>query len=217
MENYTLSPRQPEADIPKWARFVSFFFSPLLIPTYCVALVMWLTPLSALSENTRLGVTFIVFLVTAAMPFSFRATYAKVYRDKENRLRAIDTLTTVVMIVSQLICGFYLYYLHAPAWMVLILVGAAVSTSVFLIMCRLMRISGYTFTMGTLTAVIIYLSHFSLLEVPATGWIMGAIVLSGLVGSAGTAASGLKLSAVALGYFAGAAIMYGVLSLYVFI
>lgn len=35
------------------ARYVSAVFSPLLIPTYAVAMAMWITPLNTTPENVR--------------------------------------------------------------------------------------------------------------------------------------------------------------------
>ena len=53
------------------ARYVSAVFSPLLIPTYAVAMAMWITPLQALPERNRMIATLGVFVITGIIPSAF--------------------------------------------------------------------------------------------------------------------------------------------------
>lgn len=54
--------------MPRWAQIVSDVCSPLLLPTYAMALAMWITPLRVLPESNRLVATAMVAVLTALVP-----------------------------------------------------------------------------------------------------------------------------------------------------
>ena len=63
-------PATPKSGLRRAAQIVSDVFSPLLAPTYCMAMAMWITPLQILPESTRMGATLGVAIITGAIPLA---------------------------------------------------------------------------------------------------------------------------------------------------
>lgn len=195
-----------------WAFYISLFFSPLLIPTYCVALAMWITPLSLIKENTRLGVTFVVLLVTAMAPTMYRLTVAGFNRFRMNESRLNSAIQGIVFIICQFFGAYYLNCVHAPWWLVMILFSGACTTIAFIVVDSFFALSAHTFAMGGMTAIVYFLGLNKFLDVPVTPWLIGIILISGLVASARLASGNHKLSGVAVGYVLGAVLTYLIMS-----
>ena len=62
--------RTPRGRLAKAAQIISDTFMPLLIPVYCMAIAMWITPLQVLPERTRIGATLGVAIITTAIPMA---------------------------------------------------------------------------------------------------------------------------------------------------
>ena len=62
------------------ARFFSTILSPLLMPTYGIFLVLWVSILCYLPTGTRLVVLLVVFGITCILPMIFSASQPKDYR-----------------------------------------------------------------------------------------------------------------------------------------
>ena len=83
------------------SRIASFLFSPFIVPTYAIIMVLWMTILFVVPMETKLTVTAVTFLLTMVMPFLI---ILGLYRAKtihslglENRKeRLIPYLATVV-------------------------------------------------------------------------------------------------------------------------
>lgn len=217
--------RNPEGEtlenppyVPDWAKWVSIFFSPLLIPTYCVALPMWTTKLSLLKEDTRLAVSFIVLIFTALLPLTFILTISKLqhYKNKEVKLMCNTRMAAFLFFACQLVTAYYLYRIHAPEWLVMFVVAGAAVTVMMFIINLFFSPSYYTAGMGVLTAVMMYMAHNSLLDVSPTPWIGAIIILSGLVMSARLAAGAQKTLKLVWYYILGCAVAYAVMNIHFF-
>ena len=197
-----------DAEPVKWAQYVSLFFAPVLISTYCVALTMWITPLSLISENTRLGVSLVILLVTAMIPTVFKLTISRLYLKRNNHKWISPVVNGLVLAFCQGCGAFYLMAVHAPIWLVTILIAGAEVTIVYLFVRLFVRLSSYMTAMGAMVAVIFYLSRTNIIDVISTPWIIGLIILSGLVGSARLALYKVSLKSLSLGFVIGSAIAY---------
>ena len=216
-EKYSGTVVQREIDIrPVWARYVSMIFMPLLIPTYAMAMAMWLTPLSQINENTRFGVTFMVLLLTALAPTSYLLTMVRLGRlklhDFVSGLNRI--MPCAVFIVCLIIAAYYLFRISAPEWLIMFMVGGSATTLAVYLFQYVMKISSNTAGMGALTAAIVYLGKNNLIEGPVMPWIVGLILLSGVVGSAQVALTGCKIRRVTVGYALGFVVLYSMLNLH---
>lgn len=200
-----------------WARMVSAFFSPLLIPTYCVALAMWLTPLSHLSENTRLLATIVVLAITALIPTACMAALIRTghrpgfeYANRSSRL-----IPALMFAICQVAGAFYLYYSYAPEWLVMIPVAGACTTIAFVAANFFVYLSGHTMAMASLCAVLIYLGRTGLSEVPLTFWLIVVVLLSGLVGGARLELKRHSPREIIIGYILGFVVTYAALCVHI--
>lgn len=208
----------PDTHQPGWAKYVSAFFSPVLIPAYCVAVAMWITPLSQISENTRLVATLVVLAVTALLPSLSMAAFVRAGRriGFDNATGHNRMVPAMLFIVGQVMAAFYLYYIYAPAWLSMILVAGAATTLVFLICNYFVYLSGHTTAIASLCAVVLYLGRNHISDITVTPWLMGFVLLAGLVGSARMALNRHTGVQIAAGYIVGFFVTYPVLNLHLF-
>lgn len=206
------------ADNCAWARYVSAIFSPVIIPTYTIALALWITPLSHISENTRLMAALMVLVITALLPTAYIASMVRIGRRKsmDNATRTNRIVPCITFVICQLVAAYYLYYIYAPDWLVMILVAGAGSTLTFFVFNFFSYLSGHLCAMGGMTAVVFYLGRNELLDMAPTPWLIGVILLSGLIGSARIALDRHRFSEVSLGYIVGAVVTYIILNIHFF-
>lgn len=203
---------------PMWAKIVSAVFSPVLIPTYCMILALWLTDLAVLPESVRLGAATIVFLLTGITPMIAILTMMKfgVVSEFDIKNRVQRFAPAVVMILCYLATAWYIYLAMAPVWLVMLFVAGAASTLIFIIFNFFTKISGHALAMGTMVGLVAYLGANGEVDVTITPWLVAILILAGLVASARVALGRHTLFQVALGFFTGAVVTYLVLGLQLF-
>ncbi len=201
-----------------WARYISTFFLPILIPTYCMAIAMWITPLAVISENTRLGATIMVLVITALAPMTYLIAMVRLGRLRApgSQPRIHRVVPAFVNFVCLLAAAFYLYKSMAPEWLFMMPAAGAVAVLAFFVVGFWVNLSSHTTAMGALTAFVFYLGRNNLTDLPITPWVLVIILLSGLVGSARVALGRHNPLQVGLGYTLGFAAAYLTLSLHVF-
>lgn len=200
---------------PGWAKFVSAFFFPLLIPTYTTALAMWITPLSAIDENKRLIVTFMILLITALAPLSYMLAMHRISRIKSPDAvsRPQRAIASTVFLICEFIGAYYLFSVKAPEWLIMFLIAGAGVTLVYLLLNIFSNTSGHMTGMGALTGSMIYLCKAELADVEMTSWIIAFIILSGLLGSARVAMSSKSYKNIVIGFIVGLFIAYIILNI----
>lgn len=205
-----ITPANRPAD---WARVISAIFSPLLIPTYCMILAMWLTPLSQNTEATRLGATFMIFLFTAAIPMTYLITVARVgyIKHLDMQIKQHRIAPTLIMIVAAALATYYLYRAKAPDWLIFMMAANGVASVLYFVANFYILISGHAMGMGMLTAALYYIGAHNLGIVAITPWLITIVLTSGLVCSARLALGRHTPLDVAVGYAIGVAAMYGTL------
>lgn len=207
----------PEERRPSlWARYVSLFFSPLLIPTYAIVLALWVTPLSLLAENTRFGVSIVILLVTGMIPTAYKLTLARFYFTPRHSLLMRRCVMAVIMAVCQCICGYYLYRLHAPEWMVMIMVAFAAVSVACALSSLCLKVSGHMAAMGALVSIICYFGRNGIMDVAVTPWAIGLIILSGLVASSRMEFGESVGRCIVPSFFGAALVAYGVMCVHFF-
>lgn len=203
---------------PAWSRYVSTAFMPLLIPTYAMVMSVWLTPLVHVDENVRLGATFMVLLLTALAPMSYLLTMMRMGRMNYQMLvlGLSRFVPCIVFVVCQMVTAFYLYRVKAPEWLVQFMGAGAVTTLVTYGIHKFTKISGHAAGMGALLALICFLARHGVLDVMPLPWIMGIVLVAGLVGSARLAfEKSFKGLPLLLGYLAGFVVVYAILSIHI--
>lgn len=174
--------------IEKVSLWLSAVFSPLLVPTYACAIALWITPLAVLSERTRLLLSLLIFAFTAAVPMAtiiFMIRAGKV-ADSSISNRKERTIPYLVTLCCYLGAALFLWTKHAPLWLSNFFGGAAVAIVFALLINNLLKwkISAHCSCMGGLCAMVYFIAahHFGI--VMMTPWLVGAMLLSGAVGSA---------------------------------
>lgn len=105
------------------ARYVSAVFSPLLIPTYAVAMAMWITPLNTTPENVRFVACVLVLFITGGIPMAMLLTLLRLGRitDVDISDRRQRTLPTLLISLCYVAAGLYIWRISAPWWMIMFL------------------------------------------------------------------------------------------------
>lgn len=211
-EQLPVSPKEPNAEpIPGWSRFVSALFSPLLMTTYTVALMMWITPLSELPERPRFGATLMIFLITAVAPMSYILTLLRMGHigsvdipKRKNRFSP-----AIISLICLGLGVLYLSYVHAPKWLVVIPGVFGISTITFILLNFRHMVSGHAVNISTLAGILLYLGINVHIDVTVSRLVAVAILLTGLVCSARIAAGRHNLVDVTLGAAVGFVVGFG--------
>lgn len=200
--------------ISKW---LSGIFSPLLIPTYCMSIAVWLTPLNTAPERVRLISTAIVFLITAVLPMSMLLAMMRAGRisdfDVSNRRQRL--LPTIGLLVCYVLAAVYIYYINAPHWLVMFFVGAIVATVVLGLITFAWKISAHGGAIGTMIGLLAYLimHHICALDTSNIVIFSIIIIIAGAVGTARIVLQHHTPGQVVAGTLLGAIIPYIVMSI----
>lgn len=165
---------------------VSTVFSPLLVPTYGIILAMSLTFLALLPTATRLLTIGMLFFITAVIPAASIMVMKRLGMVSDASLsnRQERTPPYLISAVCYLAATIYLLKVHSPDWLWLFMAAAMVALLINVIVTKWWKISAHMTAMGGLVALLcrFQLSHIAIYNMQ--WWILAAIVLTGIVGSA---------------------------------
>lgn len=201
--------------IEKVAQILSDIFSPIMIPTYMMAIAMWMTPLIALPERPRFVALGVIALLTAFSPTAAIFTLIKMGKAHDVSLsdRRERTTPYIITIICYLLAMVYLRIAHAPIWLADFYLGAAVTSFIATLITFRWKISAHTSAVGGFCAAILWLALHRLLLVGPLLWVSGAFLLVGLIGTSRLILSRHTLSQVAAGFLLGFATMFIILTL----
>ncbi|MCM1355133.1 MAG: hypothetical protein NC212_01850 [Staphylococcus sp.] len=167
----------------KFSEIISALFSPLLVPTYGMIMVAFLTILRLLPTNllwTAIGITFVI---TCLVPVSaIIALYRSgMIKDPGLNDRTERLIPYIVVVVCYLGCAFFFFKAAAPLWLPMFYAGAAGATVVNAVVNRWWKISAHGAAMGGLVALIfrIVASHYAIFNMNL--WLSAVIIAAGLV------------------------------------
>ena len=160
--------------------------SPLLVPTYGFMLAMFLTPLHYLPAATQWATIGVIFFVTAVIPAGAILLMHRlgVVTDVALNERSERTAPYVVSCVCYLAATFYLIKMHAPTWLWLFMLAALLALVINVVVSKWWKISAHMTAMGGLVGLLCRLQADGLGVHDLTLWVMGAVLLTGLVGTA---------------------------------
>ncbi|MDE5844774.1 MAG: hypothetical protein K2N79_00370 [Muribaculaceae bacterium] len=163
----------------KTARIISAIFNPLLIPTYTVAIVMFATILCIVTPGTKFGVIGMTFLITAFIPALaiFVLYKLKIVSDSglnERKERLIPYLISAACYVG---AAFYFSSIHAPMWLIMFMVGAAVATVICSVVSLWWKISAHATSVSGMATFIFYLIYYQL-NVFDLNWVLYAAIFA---------------------------------------
>jgi membrane-associated phospholipid phosphatase len=168
------------------AKVFSAFFSPLLIPTYCMTTAMWITPLVYVEERVRFVTTVVVLGLTALLP-----VVALLAMINSGRVKDLDVsnrkerFRPMLMILTCYLCTtIYIVWVHAPWWLIMYFISGCITTVVMGLITLKWKISGHSAGLGNMIGFLTGLCVQGLTLVQIVPWIMVAIIIAGIVGSA---------------------------------
>lgn len=168
------------------SHFLSFIFSPLLVPTYALILACSLSYMSLLPISTLAKVTLTIFAITCLIPLIAIGILYKTGKVSDPGLNKQGERTIPFMIsgVSYAIVFGYLLLLHAPSWLSMFAASGFVIVTVACIINFKWKISIHLAGMGGLLGMLTHLMATGEVLHPVMPWLLWAIIATGAVGTA---------------------------------
>lgn len=161
-------------------------FTPLLMPTYGVFLVMWVSVLCLLPYGTRISVLLVCTGITCILPLIFLSVlrHFKIVKDLHVEVREQRFIPYMFTAVCYLVAAYYLYYGHRPQWFVMFMVGSAITVVVMALINLKWKISAHMAGIGGIIGLL-YQIHVQALSAFDLQWLLClTIIVAGAIGSA---------------------------------
>ncbi len=197
------------------ARYVSAIFSPLLIPTYAMAVAMWITPLNTTPENVRFIACMLVLFITGGIPMAMLLTLLRLGRitDVDISDRRQRTLPTLLISLCYVAAGLYVWRISAPWWMIMFFAAAFVVAMICLVISRWWKISGHATAIGSVLGMVVWLVVSGLTDIDPMPWVTGMVIVAGIVGTARVILGAHDSLQVLAGWVLGAVVTYFILGI----
>lgn len=168
--------------VTKAAHIISDVFSPIMMPTYAMAVALWLTIMVYLPLPARLKALFGVFAITAVIPFLFIVIMIRLGKINDASIsdRSQRPAPYSVAIVCYVGAALMLISMRAPLWLTTFYFGAAVVSLLSLIITRWWKISAHAGAVGGVAGGMYWLACHGLLMNPVL-WLCIVIALTGLL------------------------------------
>lgn len=168
---------------PQWAQILSDVFSPLLVPTYGMALAMWITPLRTVPEGRRLAVTLMIGIITGLVPLLAIGVlkHFKLIDDNAISRRSQRYLPMTVAVLCYVAAAIMLSRLNAPGWLCMFFIGAGVATLIDIYITFYWKISAHTTALGGLTGMMLWMAVNGLANVNVMILLTVGLMLTGLI------------------------------------
>lgn len=168
------------------ANFLSTVLTPLLMPTYGVFLVLWVSVLCLLPYGTRVVVLLICMGITCILPLIFLSVlrHFKLVKDLHVNQREQRFIPYLFTTLCYAVAAYYLYYCHSPQWFVMFMVGAALTVLLMALISLKWKISAHMAGIGGIVALV-YQLHVQGLNAFDLMWLLClTIIVAGALGSA---------------------------------
>ena len=168
------------------SNFLSTVLSPLMMPTYGVFLVLWVSVLCLLPYGTRVAVLLVCMGITCILPLIFLSVlrHFKLVKDLHVDLREQRLIPYLFTTLCYAVAAYYLYYCHSPQWFIMFMVGSALTVLVMALINLKWKISAHMAGIGGVVALI-YQIHVQGLSAFDLFWLLCIIIImAGMLGSA---------------------------------
>lgn len=196
----------------RFANFISYFFSPLLVPVLAAAFVLFsghVFTLNVLNTTAKLYLLFVLFIFMFAMPLSALLMLksmglAENLNLPNRRQRFVPFLLSIVFYYAAYfllssINGIPVILLHLLISGIILLIVATLFTLWF-------QISIHTMCMGSLVGMLCFLGLFY--QSDAFNYVLIALVISGLVGFSRLVLNAHKPYQIYIGFLVGLMVQY---------
>ncbi|MCM1297710.1 MAG: hypothetical protein NC311_19405 [Muribaculaceae bacterium] len=169
----------------KISRIISAIFSPLLIPTYAMAVALWTTILFVVSTSTKIGVLSTTFVVTCLVPLIviFILYKLKIVSDSGLNKQNERLIPYGVTALCYFALAYYLRSIHSPAWLYMFVVGGGIATVASAIINLKWKISAHGAAAGGLVAFIFSIMYIQVNILNMNLLFFAAIAIAGIVGT----------------------------------
>lgn len=164
----------------------SIIFSPLLVPTYAMALTLFFSILFIVPTASKLGVIAMTFCITCLVPLvAILCLYKlKLISDPGLNNRQERFVPYTITLFSYAGLAFYLFRIHSPAWLVAFPFGAVAAVVISIIVSLKWKISAHGAAIGGLVGLIFGLIYYNLSVTPLMQTILYvSILVAGAVGT----------------------------------
>ena len=168
------------------ANFLSTVLSPLLMPTYGVFLVLWVSVLCILPYGTRVAVLLICTGITCILPLIFLSVlrHFKLVKNLHVDIREQRLIPYLFTVLCYAVAAYYLYYCHSPQWFVMFMVGSAIAVLLMALINLKWKVSAHMAGIGGIVALV-YQLHVQGLSAFDLLWLLCFIIIvAGALGSA---------------------------------
>lgn len=149
-----------------FSQIISFLFHPLLMVTYGITLVLHFTYLTLYPDKAKWMIIAGAFISTAVIPALFILLLIRNGAisgiDIDNRKER--SVPYLIIIMSILICTYYLHRVNIPVWLLALLIGACVALLIALTINHYWKISAHTIGIGGLLGGVMGVSRLLLLN-----------------------------------------------------
>ncbi len=168
------------------AEGVSSALSPLLMPTYGVFIVFWVSVLCLLPYGVRVSVLLMCMGITCILPLIFLSVlrHFKLIKDLHVNVREQRLFPYLFAALCCVVAAYYLFYRHSPLWLVMFMVGSAVTVLVLAAINFKWKISAHTAGIGGVVALIYQIHVMGLSAIDLLWLLCASIMVAGLLGSA---------------------------------
>lgn len=188
------------------AGIISILTSPLIMPTYGMAISLWGTYLVFAPASTRWQVLMLTFAATTMLPVIVIFVLTKVSIIKHPSLNDRNDRPYVYAAAAMAYLGvsFYLTRINAPQWLSMFMLAAAFAAVATMIVNFKWKISGHATSIGGLTALTFFIC-FKNLTLHNNEWLFITMVLAaGAVMTSRLILERHTLGQVTAGFFNGA-------------
>ena len=168
------------------ANFLTTVLSPLLMPTFGVFLVFWLSVLCLLPYGRRVSILLVCMGITCILPLIFLSVmrHFKLVTDLLAEVREQRTVPYLFDAVCNAAAAYYLYYSHMPRWFIMFMVGSMVTIIVMVIINMRWKISAHMAGIGGVVALINQIHVQGLGALDLLWPLCISIIVAGALGSA---------------------------------
>ena len=180
-------------------------FSPFMVPTYATLFIFLLSILSIVAPGAATAYTLTVFGATGLVPIILLLIMRKLGMVDSFEIHG-QSERQIPYIVQFLVLGamtLFFLYKGANSWIWTIYLGAtAVSLINFVINYRI-RVSNHCSAVAALLAVLMVIQRSGMPPHSLFWWVVGALIVTGIVGAAAISIGRHKLIDVIVGYATG--------------
>lgn len=162
------------------AHIISDLFSPLLAPTYATAIALWFTMLRYLPLNVKLWALGGIFFITTVAPALVIFTLIRM--GKVSNASISDKSQRTIPYCAAILCyigaGYFMFSMQAPSWLTAFFYGAAITSTLSLIITKWWKISAHTAGIAGVAAACYWLAFHNLIAAPML-WLTVTFALTG--------------------------------------